>query len=134
MSPMLRKSTAQKATPVLPHLAGQKKRARIRELMRRESKIGATVFGPVPQGHQRDFFCFDARTWVWAEQWYDHHTKTQKSMQVQYEFQSRGVLKTVDGVAVGFVKAEELAHLLEAIYTYQQRVHQEVYQQPAPAL
>lgn len=131
---MRRSNHRQKAAPVLPQFAAQKKRAKIRELIRRESKIGATVFGVIPKGHQRDFFCLDARTWVWIEQWFDHEAKTEKSMHVQYEFQPRGVLKTVDGIAVGFVQAAELAHLLEAIYTYERRVYQEVYQQPAPAL
>lgn len=119
------------ATPMLPQLAAQKKLTKLRQLMRRESQIGATLFGPVPAGHQRDFFCLDERTWVWAERWFDAHERVEKSMQVQYEFQSRGVLKRVDGVAVGFVKGSELARLLEAIYTYHHRVKQEIYQQPA---
>lgn len=129
---LLHKST-QKATPVLPQFAAQKKRAKLRELMRRESQIGATLFGVVPKGHKRDFFCLDERTWIWTEQWFDTTTKTEKMMQVQYEFQSRGVLKTVDGVAVGFLQVEELARLLEAMHTYQQRVTTEIYhQQPVP--
>jgi hypothetical protein len=132
---MLRKVAQPSAmTPVLPQFTAQKKRAKLRELMRRESQIGATLFGPIPSGHQRDFFCLDARTWVWIEQWYDHEAKSAKMMQVQYEFQTRGVLKSVDGVAVGFVQADELARLLKAIYTYQQKVHQEIYQYPAPAM
>lgn len=123
-----------KPTPVLPQLSSQRKKAKLRDLIRRESQIGGTVFGVVPKGHVRDFFCLDERTWVWTEQWFDTTEKTEKMMQVQYEFQSRGVLKTVDGVAVGFVKANELARLLEAIYTYQQQVASEIYyQQPAPA-
>jgi hypothetical protein len=128
---MLLKNSQQQSTVVLPQFAAQRKRTKIRELIRRESKIGATLFGVVPKGHQRDFFCLDERTWVWAEQWFDVETKAEKSMHVQYEFQTRGVLKTVDGVAVGFVQKDELARLLEAICTYQKRVSQEVYQRPA---
>lgn len=97
--------------------------ARLRDLMRRESQIGGKLFGVVPKGHSRHFFCLDERTWVWSER----SDKADSMQQVLYEFQSRGVLKTVDGVAVGFTKAGELARVLEAIHLYQQQVSSEIY-------
>ena len=42
-----------------------------RDLIRMESKIGATVFGPVPANHRREFFCLDEHTWVWYEEYFE---------------------------------------------------------------
>ncbi len=33
-----------------------------RQLIRRESKIGSQLFGQVPSGRSREFFCLDERT------------------------------------------------------------------------
>jgi hypothetical protein len=98
-----------------------------RELIRREAEVGATLFGTIPMGHHREFFCLDRRTWIWFEEWYDVQTKTNHQMQVRYEFQPRGVLKTVDGVHNGYVEGQELTNLLVAIKQYHDRVAQEVY-------
>ena len=105
-----------------------------RDLIRREAKIGATLFGSIPAGHNREFFCFDRSTWIWSEQWYDETSKSHKSMNVRYEFQPRGVLKIVDNIPRGYVEGKELAYLLEAIYNYHERVTTEIYGlQPAVA-
>jgi len=105
----------------------QKMALKERELIRKEAQVGATVFGSVPAGHHREFFCLDRHTWVWFEEWYDPTTKKEQQMQVRYEFQPRGVLKTVDGVHCGYVTGEELTRLLTAMRTYHDRVASEVY-------
>lgn len=97
--------------------------------MRREAQAGATVFGPVPAGHHREFFCLDRYTWVWSEQWFDEKTQTNQHMTVYYEFQPRGVLKTVNNIPRGYVEGKELKHLVEAMKTYGNRVAVEVYGQ-----
>ena len=52
----------------------EQKRADIyRALLHYEAKIGGEIFGPVPQGTRREFFCLDERTWVWHEEWTDGH-------------------------------------------------------------
>lgn len=111
------------STHMTPHKWAQRRRY----LMRKESKIGATLFGTVPKGHTREFFCFDEHTWIWYEEWFDQATKSEKSMTVRYEFQPRGVLKIVDNVATGYVQGEELKYLLESMRTYYKRVSREVY-------
>ena len=58
---------------------------------------------------------------------YDVDTKTDHQLQVRYEFQPRGVLKTVDGVHNGYVEGQELTNLLTAIKQYHDRVAKEVY-------
>ncbi len=36
-----------------------------RDLLRHEAKIGGELFGPLPQGGRREFFCLDEYTWIW---------------------------------------------------------------------
>ena len=38
-----------------------------RNLIRYEAKVGGDLFGPIPAGHRRDFFCLDEHTWIWHE-------------------------------------------------------------------
>lgn len=109
------------------HMTAHRRATQERELIRRESKIGATLFGPVPAGHTREFFCLDQHTWVWFEEWFNAETQHTEHMNVHYEIQPRGVLKTVNNVRYGYVSGPELAHLLEAIKTYHDRVAIEVY-------
>ena len=40
-----------------------------RDLIRLESEIGAQLFGPLPKGRRREFFCLDASTWIWHEEY-----------------------------------------------------------------
>jgi hypothetical protein len=98
-----------------------------RQLIRRESKIGSQLFGQVPSGRSREFFCLDERTWVWSESWYDANTNQHQSTQVQYEFQDRGVLKLINKVPHGYITSSELRHLVDAIQIYHDRVAIEVY-------
>ncbi len=107
--------------------SSQKREARRRELIKHESEIGARLFGAIPNGHHREFFCLDEYTWIWHESWIDEKTKATNTMHVRYEFQPRGVLKVVDGVATGFVVGDELTYLLQSIQTYYKRVSREVY-------
>lgn len=112
-----------KRRTVTPQKLAQKER----ELIKREAEVGAKLFGAIPMGHHREFFCLDRRTWIWFEEWYDVQTKTTQQMQVRYEFQPRGVLKTVDGVNCGYVEGQELTNLLTAIRQYHDLVATEVY-------
>lgn len=112
-------------------MSGYKMAMNERQLIRRESKIGAQLFGPVPAGRSREFFCLDERTWVWSESWYDAQTKAYQSVQVQYEFQDRGVLKLINKVPHGYIKGDELRRLVDAIQIYHDRVAVEVYGQTA---
>ena len=113
---------------VAPHqLSAYKRAVKEHELIKKESKIGGTLFGSVPKGHEREFFCLNQHVWIWDEQWYDETEKVMKQMHIRYEFQQMGVLKTVDGVARGYVEAKELKNLMQAIRTYYERVAVEVY-------
>lgn len=101
-----------------------------RELLRRESRIGASLFGPLPRKGQREFFCLDETTWIWYEQWVDEKGKTQ-SVTTRYEVGPEGVLKVQDGARYRYVDAYELGNLLAAARLYRQRVAAEIYGRPA---
>jgi hypothetical protein len=45
-------------TKILFH-TGQSDDSFKRELIRAEAEIGGQLFGPIPKGHRRQFFCFD---------------------------------------------------------------------------
>lgn len=108
------------------HVWQQSRATRERALIKREAQVGATVFGPVPAGHYREFFNLDRTTWVWYEQWTDDTNREQR-LYTKYEFQSRGVLKTVNNVAKGYVEGPELDRLIDAIKIYRLKVSKQVY-------
>ncbi len=119
--------TQSQQTANVRQISAYKRAAQERELIKRESKVGATLFGPIPAGHQREFFCLGEHIWIWDEQWFDESVGAMAQMHVRYEFQRQGVLKTVDGVARGYITGPELTNLLKVIQTYDQRVAVEVY-------
>ena len=102
-----------------------------RELIRREAAIGGQLFGPVPSGHIRQFFCLDKHCWVWHEEWIDQKTGKRQSLTTRYEIRSTGVLKAQGDQAYHFVEPQEQQNLLEAIGLYYQQVMKRVYGQEA---
>lgn len=96
-----------------------------RELITLESKIGATIFGPVPRGHRREFFCLDDATWIWHESWKEkgvYHETT-----IRYEIHDNGVLKVLSGARYEFISGEELTRFITAVQLYYERVTRDVY-------
>ena len=67
-----------------------------RELLALESEIGSELFGEIPKGHRREFFCLDEKTWMWHEEWIDAKHKL-KTHTIKYEVTNRGILKTQPG-------------------------------------
>ncbi len=103
----------------------------VRSLIKQEAKIGGQLFGHVPKGHRRDFFCLDSKTWVWYEGWTDANGQEQ-SVTTRYEIRPTGVVKVQDGQQYHYVRGQELQNLLQAARVYYQRVTEEVYhRQPA---
>ncbi len=104
-----------------------------RDLIKLESVVGRTLFGQPEPGHAREFFCLDAHTWIWYEQW--DEDGEEKSRTIRYESHPQGILKVEDsGKSYSFVKGQELENLAQATQTYCDRVTQEVYQQDAASL
>lgn len=98
-----------------------------RDLLRRESLIGRQLFGPVPEGHQREFFCLDDRTWIWYERWIDPATKRSQEQTTRYELHTNGVIKIQAGYPYKLIEGEELKNLADAMEQYRDRIAREIY-------
>lgn len=103
----------------------QKRAELYRNLIRHEARIGGQLFGPIPEGHRREFFCLDEHTWVWHEEWIDqnrqHQTKT-----TRYDVRPNGILKLQDG-QYKQLSIDEAKHLRDAAHSYRQKIEHELY-------
>ena len=97
-----------------------------RSLIRREAKIGGELFGPIPEGVRREFFCLDEHTWIWHEEWLDQNRKLQ-SATTRYEVQDAGILKVQAGSRYNYLEGQELTNFMTAINVYYERVMRELY-------
>jgi hypothetical protein len=97
-----------------------------RELINLEAEIGLQLFGPIPKGHRREFFCLDAATWIWHEEWVDEQRKLQTAT-TRYEVQDQGILKVQEGARYSYLEGQELKNFSVAINMYYERVMREIY-------
>jgi hypothetical protein len=97
-----------------------------RELIQLESDIGRDLFGPIPRGHRREFFCLDEKTCIWYEEYEDAQGKPVTST-TRYEIQGDKVLKAQDAARYSYLEGTELNNLLLAIGMYYERVMRGVY-------
>lgn len=103
----------------------QKRAAISRHLLRREAEIGGQLFGPIPKGTRREFFCLDPHTWVWHEEWMENGQR--KSRTTRYDVRDNAILKAQDGSGYHLVGMEEAKHLQTAVHEYAKRVKKEIY-------
>jgi len=99
---------------------------RYRELIRKEAKMGGELFGPIPLGVRREFFCLDKNTWIWHEEWTDENGQ-RRIVTTRYDVRSNGVLKAQDGQPYRYVEREEAKRLYKAVRIYNYLVHTKVY-------
>lgn len=97
-----------------------------RELLTLESEIGARIFGPVPEGMRREFFCLDEHTWIWHEEKLDK--KSPASHTIRYEINEHGVLKVQEGARYNYLEGDELRNFAVAVRMYYEQVARRVYQ------
>lgn len=105
--------------------ADQRQADLYRNLIRHEARIGSTVFGEIPKGHRREFFCLDEHTWVWHEEWRDENGQEQIRT-TRYDVRPDGILKSQNG-HYQKVQDQEARRLRQAAYVYLQRVNREMY-------
>lgn len=95
-----------------------------RNLIRHEARIGGTLFGQLPKGRRREFFCLDERTWVWHEEWLQNgRVMTQTT---RYDVRPTGILKS-QGNAYQAVSKEEAKRLYAVAKAYRNKVFAEMY-------
>jgi hypothetical protein len=99
-----------------------------RNLIRHEARLGGELFGPIPAGGRREFFCLDRRTWIWHEEWLDKNGQRQIRT-TRYDVRPDGILKAQDGQSYKQVNLEEALRLAETARLYQERIHNELYSQ-----
>ncbi len=98
-----------------------------RDLIKAESKIGSTLFGPVPEGHRRESFA-----WIAKPGFGTKNGKRQgrtESVTTRYEVRPNGVMKIQDGHKYTYIHGNELHNLAKACQLYYQHVSQHVYGQ-----
>lgn len=96
-----------------------------RKLIEMESAVGGQLFGTVPAGHRREFFCLDDTTWMWYEQWRENGQI--KHTTVRYEIQKQGILKVQEGARYSYLEGAEFDNFMNAIRAYGQQVRARVY-------
>jgi len=97
-----------------------------RNLIRSEAKIGGQLFGPIADGGRREFFCLDAHTWIWHEEWIDQNGQRQIKT-TRYDVRPNGIIKAQDGQRHQYIKLQEAKRLQQAVHGYNQRVRAEIY-------
>ena len=117
--------------PVKPFLTIPKtrpfKKLTERELIQLESEIGRNLFGPIPDGHTREFFNLDKNTWIWYEEYPDPETGKTRSTTTRYEIRENGILKAQDGAQYSFIEGDELRDLTLAVQMYYEKVMRGIY-------
>jgi hypothetical protein len=98
-----------------------------RQLIAKESAIGRQLFGSIPKGHHREFFCLDKNTWIWYESWVDKRTGRHEEVTTRYEVHPEYVMKVQDGQPYQELTGQELHNFTLAVHQYYARVAQEVY-------
>ena len=92
-----------------------------RELITLESQIGAQIFGELPKGTRREYFCLDATTWIW------HESNKNNETTIRYEIHDKGILKVMGGARYEFLEGEELSRFVTAVQVYYEQVARNIY-------
>lgn len=108
------------ASKILKGILGQSQQQRMvnekRTLLHFLAKMGGQLFGPIPKGVRREFFCLDEHTWVWHEEWSDqagHHAIT-----TRYDVRPTGILKSQGAHAYQHLTPQEEQHFRQAVQLY----------------
>jgi hypothetical protein len=90
-------------------------------LIHHEAKVGGQLFGPIPEGHRREFFALDDHTWVWHEEWKDVNGQWQ-AVTTRYDVRPNGIFKSQGGASYQSLTKQELTNLYRAARLYAQQI------------
>lgn len=96
------------------------------DLINAESRLGSKIFGPIPEGHRREFFHDQQNIWIWHESWLDdvqHH----RQMTVRYEVRPSGVYKKLSAGRYVKLEGDELENFRRATHAYLRTIKQNLY-------
>lgn len=87
------------------------------ELLNAESALGRKVFGPVPEGHTREFFHHKKNVWIWYE----------NGVTMRYEVREHGVFKKINDGKYQKITGKELENFRQATKAYLKLVKTHIY-------
>lgn len=93
----------------------------LRALIHYEAKIGGQIFGHIPEGRRREFFCLDEHTWVWHEEWNDAAGQ-RHAVTTRYHVRPSGILKSQNGHPYQLLTQEEKYNFFAAVEQYERRI------------
>ena len=96
------------------------------ELVNAEAKLGRTLFGPVPEGYQREFFESRPNVWIWYEKFVNPAGLMQE-MTIRYEVRPTGVYKKPLGGGYEKLEGAELDNFRRAARGYLELVKTKLY-------
>ncbi|MBR0479666.1 hypothetical protein IJJ49_00105 [Candidatus Saccharibacteria bacterium] len=96
------------------------------DLINAESALGRTLFGPIPAGHQREFFEHKKNVWIWHEGWVNEVGQEQ-GVTIRYEVRPEGVFKKANGGNYQKVEGAELNNFRTAARSYLNLVKSKLY-------
>lgn len=97
-----------------------------RAMLRREADLGGRMFGPLPAGRRREFFCLDQHTWVWHEEWTNGQGVRQHKT-TRYDVRPTGILKVQDGFGYQQLNPTEKTNFRRAVELYHQNITGRLY-------
>ncbi|MCL2001836.1 hypothetical protein FWG76_00315 [Candidatus Saccharibacteria bacterium] len=97
-------------------------------LVNLESAVGAKIFGALPEGRRREFFCHTPTEWFWHEEWTDEYGLA-KRQTVRYIVSGGQVIKKQVGQPNTVLAGPELKNFTRATRKYLREVKREIYGQ-----
>lgn len=90
-----------------------------------ESALGRTIFGPIPAGHQREFFEHKKNLWIWHESWTEFGKLN--SVTIRYEVRPNGVFKIINNGYSTKLEGAELENFRRATKRYLDLIKSNLY-------
>ena len=96
------------------------------DLINAESRLGSTIFGPIPAGRRREFFHDHDNIWIWHESWTDAKYRLHQTT-IRYEIRPDGIYKKVSAGRYIRLTSAEVANFRHAARTYLKLIKQYLY-------
>ena len=112
--------------PTKPVSRAYSNKLTLNELINAESALGRTLFGPIPDGHRREFFTSEKNVWFWHESWINNLGNLEE-MTIRYEVHPDGVYKRLNQEGYQKIKGEELDNFRLAAKSYLKLIKQKLY-------
>lgn len=98
------------------------------DLINAESRLGSQIFGPIPEGHRREFFHDRENIWIWHEDWTDQAAQP-RQLTVRYEVRPSGVYKKISAGNYFRLEGYELENFRRAAHLYLALIKTHLYPQ-----